>query len=684
MSKNENNYNAAQIGVLKGIDAVRKRPGMYIGEPDENGLHHMSYEIIDNSVDEAMAGYCDTINIQLKEDNAISIEDNGRGMPVDIHEAEGISAATVILTVLHAGGKFGDGGYKVAGGLHGVGSTVVNALSDYLELEVKRNGKLYFQRFEKGVPVDILKEVRDLEDPEDTGTKITFKPDAEMFMKAKEEDFGDDDAYDDVTFENISFNLDKIAKRVKMTSFLTPKLRINLIDVDGTTRTFYSEEGIVDYVKEVAPTLYSEKVEFKEEDDEVMMATDVLYFTDSGEFRHPKFKKRIPAEVEIAFAYQNKFFDYNITSFANSIHTSSGGRHVLGFENAFVRFVNEYNVKELGNKEQFKKEDVLEGLNVVLSFRSEELEFSSQTKEKLSLTFAQTLCSQATKKFLEEKFREDPDFAMFVINKSRESMKIRMQMEKKKEDIQKDIQIGGLGGKPKKLKDCRSKDPVCSEIFLVEGDSAGGSAKMGCDRDFQAIMPLKGKILNVMKNDKKKATNSEEVQNLKLALRTGDGDDFKLENLRYHKIIIMCDADVDGAHIATLLLTYFINYMPELVKAGHVYLAQPPLYVLKSKNGKAKKGHIYVKNDDELSKYYVNDKLPSNLEQQRFKGLGEMNPDELWDTTMNPETRSLIKVKYDEEYKENVMKIFTDLMGAKVEERKKFIFENALNAQIDL
>lgn len=669
MSDTTQNYGENQIQKLEGVHAVRKRPGMYIGDTNRSGLHHLIYEITDNSVDEALAGYCNEIVIQKHDDNSISITDNGRGIPVGVNAAHGIPAVRLVFEDLHAGGKFGGGGYKVSGGLHGVGATVTNALSDYLKVQVKRDGKIHEMNYKKGEPVGELEVVGEVEAGV-TGTMVRFKPDDTMFPEAFEEEGG------------TNLSIAHIRERIKRTAYLTPKLKLVLIDEDGKKEEFYSENGIVDYVREVGKTLYTDQVEFEEEED--IFATEIEYFTGEGEFKSPYDGSVFQADVEIAFGFQNKYFGTNILSFANNVNTALGGKHVYGFEQAFYKFVNQYNQKELKNtNEVFLKEDILEGLNVVISFKTEDPKFSDQTKQKLSTGAAQTLCYETTKNFLEEKFRKDPDFEKYLIQKAQSAKKMREQIEKKRNEVQKNNQVSMGGGKPNKLADCLSKDKRIREIYLVEGDSAGGSAKQGRDKAFQAILPLKGKILNAIKNDNAKVESSEEVKNLRLALKTGTDEDFNIDNLSYNKVIIMCDADVDGAHIATLLLTYFITKMPELVKAGHVYLAQPPLYVLKNNAGGSKAKSIYVQNDEELEKYYVDGKLPRGLTKQRFKGLGEMNPEQLWETTMDPANRSLLQVEFKEEYTHDIYKVFEDLMGTKVEARRKFIFENAINVDIE-
>ena len=666
-------YEASNIDILKGVNAVRKRPGMYIGDTDKEGLHHLIFEIGDNSVDEALAGFCDTIIIEKHPNNIISISDNGRGIPTGIHPIHGISAATIIFTELHAGGKFGGegSGYKVSGGLHGVGATVTNALSDFLEVRIKRNGSLHYQRFEKGVPVEDLKIIEKLKDPKETGTTITFKPDQTMFPEAMEDD------------GNVNLSLDHIRDRLKRTAYLTPKLRFITIEEDGSKIEYYSENGIIDYVAELAPTLYKETPKFDKNKNEEMLSSEIKFFKDSDTYINTFDNTKFNAEVEIAFVFQNKYFGTNILSFANNIHTSEGGKHVIGFEKAFLKFINDYNVKHLKKQEIFLKEDILEGLNAVISFKTEEPKFSNQTKQKLSTGAAQTLCYKATKEFLENEFETDPDFALFLIAKANSAKEMREQIDKKRNEVQKNVNTVGLGGTAKKLTDCNIKTQEGTELFLVEGDSAGGSARQGRDRMFQAILPLKGKILNSLKKSSSDVENSEEVKNLRLALKTGTDEDFDIKKLRYGKIIIMCDADVDGAHIETLILTYFMVKMPELIRNGHVYLAKPPLYVVKNNKGGAKIKNFYVQDDEELEKFYVNGKLPSNLSKQRFKGLGEMNPGQLSETTMDPKTRTLIRVTLDENDVEGTYQIFQDLMGSKVEPRRDFIFENAINVDID-
>ena len=655
-----NNYNSSKIKVLKGLEAVRKRPGMYIGDTNKKGLHHLIFEILDNSVDEAIAGHCNDIQIIFhKEDNSIEIKDNGRGVPVDIHEEEGISAATIVFTVLHAGGKF-DGeedSYKVSGGLHGVGASVTNALSRYLDLTVYKDGFVYFQRFEKGIPVDILKVVRPMEADERNGTVVRFSPDDEMFPEAIEEDGSCD------------LDPEYIRERIKRTSYLIKKLKLTLVDYEGVSTEYYSENGIIDLVDHNSIAIAAqENIQYEEGESKTL--GDTLYFSGEG----------FDSEAEVAFTFVNKSYQHRMTSFANTIFTEDGGTHVQGFERAMTKVVNDYAVKILTEQldQPFTKEDILEGSNVVISFRTKFPKFSDQTKKKLSTGLGQKLMYSLIKEEMEEHFDKNPEFAKAVVMKTFNSKKLREKLEKERNKVRKELNVSRFGGLPGKLADCQSKDPELSELFLVEGDSAGGSAKQGRNRVTQAILPLKGKILNTSKSDDDKIERSDEVKALITVLRTDCGENFNYEKLRYKKIIIMTDADVDGAHIAVLLLTFFMNKMPDLVKNGNVYLAMPPLYVLKKKNGK----YQYVLNDDDMVKKFPNGH--QGYELQRFKGLGEMNPDQLWETTMNPETRSLLKVDYKEEYKEDILRVIEDLMGQDVDRRREFITENALKANIDI
>lgn len=653
----QNNYNSKTIKVLKGLEAVRKRPGMYIGDTNRKGLHHLIYEILDNSVDEALAGYCNDIKIIFhKEDNSVEVIDNGRGVPVDIHEEEGISAATIVFTVLHAGGKFEgeEDSYKVAGGLHGVGASVTNALSRYLELTVFKDGFVYFQRFEKGIPVEELKQLRAMTSEESNGTRVRFSPDPEMFPEAIEEG-------------GIELDSSFITERVKRTSYLSKKLRLTIIDEVETV--FYSENGIVDLVNDnTLDIIKEEKVDYEEGEEKTLM--DVCYYTGKDDL----------SEVEVAFTYVNKAFKTNVVSFANNIFTEQGGTHVQGFERAMLKVVNDYAVNTLKLEQQFIKEDILEGMNAVISFKTQEPKFSDQTKKKLSTGLGIKLVYALTKEKIEAYFEENPETAQMVILRIFNAKKLREKMEKERNKARKEFTGGRFGGLPGKLADCQSKDASICELFLVEGDSAGGSAKQGRNRVYQAILPLKGKILNTSKSDDEKIENSDEVRALIQVLRTEIGENYNHNKLRYNKIIIMTDADVDGEHIAVLLLTFFMNKMPELIKQGHIYLAMPPLYVLKRKNG----NYQYVLNDEELVERFPEGLAKSGYELQRFKGLGEMNPEQLWETTMNPDTRSLLKIDFKEEYQEDILKVFEDLMGKDVDRRRAFITENAQKANIDI
>lgn len=653
----KNNYDSKTIKVLKGLEAVRKRPGMYIGDTNRNGLHHLIFEILDNSVDEALAGFCNDIKIIFhKEDNSVEIIDNGRGVPVDIHEEEGISAATIVFTVLHAGGKFdgAEDSYKVAGGLHGVGASVTNALSRYLELTVFKDGYVYFQRFEKGIPVEELKQIRTMETDERNGTRVRFSPDPEMFPEAIEEG-------------GITLDSNLITERVKRTSYLSKKLKLTIID--GVETVFYSENGIIDLVtSNTEEIINEEKVEYEDDQEKTLM--DVVYYQGSDE----------KSEVEIAFTYVNKAFKTNVVSFANNIFTEQGGTHVQGFERALLKVVNDYAINTLKLEQQFIKEDILEGMNAVISFKTQEPKFSDQTKKKLSTGLGMKLVYALTKEKIDSYFEENPEIAHAIVLRIANAKKLREKIDKERNKARKEFTGGRFGGLPGKLADCQSKDPTICELFLVEGDSAGGSAKQGRNRVIQAILPLKGKILNTSKSDDEKTENSQEVRALIQVIRTEIGENYNHDKLRYNKIIIMTDADVDGSHISVLLLTFFMNKMPELVKKGHIYLAMPPLYVLKRKNG----NYQYILNDEEFLEKFPDGLAKTGYELQRFKGLGEMNPEQLWETTMNPDTRSLMKVEYKEEYADDIHKVFEDLMGQDVDRRRDFITENAQKANIDI
>lgn len=659
MSAVTNEYNGSAIKVLKGLEPVRKRPGMYIGETNRKGLKHLIAEILDNSVDEAIAGYCNHIKIKFNKDYSMEIEDNGRGVPTEINEEEGLSSATIVFTVLHAGGKFGEenSGYEVSGGLHGVGASVVNALSDYLEVTIKRKGKVFFQRFERGIVKSDLEIIRDMLPNESTGTKVKYLPDHSMFPEAKEEEGG------------FKITPEDIVERIKRTSYLCKKLKIDITDENNNTQSFYSENGIIDLVKDNSKEMLAH-VNTEEQDGEEFEPnlTSNLYITGKDE----------KSSVEVSFEYLNRSFDSNVMSFANNIYTEQGGTHVQGFEKALLKTINDYGVKNMNLTQLFVKEDVQEGLSAVVSVKTKEPKFSDQTKKKLITGTINGLVYNIVKEEFEHYLETNPEIARAIVNKALASKALREKIEKDRNKIRRENTMSRVGGLPGKLTDCRSKDMEVSELFLVEGDSAGGSAKSARNRETQAILPLKGKILNTSKSDLEKIMASDEIKNLISAIRTDIGENYNSNRLRYGKIIIMTDADVDGSHIAVLLLTFFLNQMPQLVKDGRIYLAMPPLYSLKVGNkGKMK----YYFNDEELDKDYPNSR-PAGL--GRFKGLGEMNPDQLKETTMNPETRTLIKVEYNEDFKEDIKQVFEDLMGKSVDKRRAFIIENAEYANIDV
>ena len=659
------NYDASAIDILEGVDAVRHRPGMYIGETNRNGLHHLIYEILDNSVDEAIAGFCNVIKVNFyPEDNSVEIIDNGRGVPVDIHKERGISAATILFTFLHAGGKFHNkdakSAYKTAGGLHGVGATVTNALSNYLEITVRKNGKVYFQRFEKGHPLEILKEIRDMTPDEVHGTTVRFSPDPIIFPEALEEEGG------------IQLSADYIRDRIKRTTYLTKKLRFILKDELGVTTEYYSENGISDLVTDQTDML-AEAVKVDQEkhgnfDYQPNFFNEHIRVEDSDEF----------SSFDICFNYINGYFKPNILSFTNNIHTELGGTHVRGFENALKTSLINWATAKGKLKTVFLLEDILEGMNAVISYSTQDPKFSDQTKKKLSYGEAQKLIYAKFKDFLDTLLDKNPPLAESWVDKVLLAQKNRERAEKEQQAFRREQSVGGLGA-PAKLADCHSKNPAECELYLVEGDSAGGSAKQARDRKFQAILPLRGKILNISKvSNNKKITDSNEIKSLVSALKCGTRNDFNYEKLRYHKIIIMTDADVDGAHIATLFLNFFLRETPELVKGGHIYLAMPPLYVSKKKDE-----YTYHADKAALDKAFPNGQ-PSNISIQRFKGLGEMNAKQLWTTTMDPKARNLMQVKFTEDNAEKIFQIFEDLMGIEVERRKEFIMHNAQKADLDI
>ncbi|MCI7248482.1 MAG: DNA topoisomerase (ATP-hydrolyzing) subunit B [Clostridiales bacterium] len=639
MENNEKlqHYNAEDIQVLEGLEAVRKRPGMYIGSTGSRGLHHLVYEIVDNSIDEALAGYCDTIKVSIHKDNSITVEDNGRGMPVDTHPKMGIPAVEVIHTVLHAGGKFGGGGYKVSGGLHGVGASVVNALSTHMEVEVRRNGKIYRQEYRYGKTVTPLEEIGNARK---TGSKSTFWPDPEIF-------------------DEIEYDYRTLQSRLREMAFLNKGVKITLTDErEGKKKQeeFHYEGGI----KEFVAHLNHNKDAIHE---------NIIYFEVSDKNR----------EVEVAVQYTQSYNE-NLYSYANNINTTEGGFHMVGFKTAVTRVINDYARKNKILKEKdeaLSGEDVREGMTAVISVKLEEPQFEGQTKTKLGNSDMRGFVESATAEYLSIFLDEHPKEAKVIIEKCLTAARARESARKAREMTRRKSVLDGTS-MPGKLADCSEKDPSISEIFLVEGDSAGGSAKEGRDRKRQAILPLRGKILNVEKARLDKVLNSEEIKNMIKAFGCGIGKDFDIEKLRYHKIIIMTDADVDGAHIRTLLLTFFFRYMRPLIENGYVYAAQPPLF-------RVKKGKeiYYTYSDKEQEKVLAQlaDK-PGKTEIQRYKGLGEMDAEQLWDTTMDFNTRTLIQITIDDASAAD--EIFTTLMGDKVPPRKKFIEDNAVYAKLDI
>jgi len=626
-------YGGDQIQILEGLEAVRKRPGMYIGSTSSRGLHHLVYEIVDNAVDEALAGYCDTIDVSINEDNSITVIDNGRGIPVDINHKAGLPAVQVVFTILHAGGKFGGGGYKVSGGLHGVGASVVNALSDWLEVEICRNGKVYQQRYERGQVMYDLKEIGTCE-LSHTGTKVTFKPDGTIF-------------------EETVYEFDILKQRLREMAFLTKNLRIILRDKrqeNEVKKEFHYEGGIkefVNYLNKGKTPLYD----------------NVLYFEGTKDNVY----------VEVAMQH-NDAFNESSFSFVNNINTPEGGTHLAGFRNAITKTFNDYaraNKLLKESEQNLSGEDIREGLTAIVSIKIEDPQFEGQTKQKLGNSEARGAVDSIVSEQLTYFLEQNPVIAKLICEKSILAQRAREAARKARDLTRRKTALEGMA-LPGKLADCSDKDPKNCEIYIVEGDSAGGSAKTARDRATQAILPLRGKILNVEKARLDKIYGNAEIKAMITAFGTGIHDDFDISKLRYHKIIIMTDADVDGAHIATLLLTFIFRFMPELIKQGYVYLAQPPLYKLE-KNKKV----WYAYSDEELNQILTEVGRDQNNKIQRYKGLGEMDAEQLWDTTMDPEKRILKKVNYDPEMDSEVDLIFNILMGDKVEPRREFIEENA-------
>ena len=623
------NYNAEQIHVLEGLEAVRKRPAMYIGSTSSRGLHHLVYEVVDNSIDEALAGYCSDIKVIIHKDNSITVIDNGRGIPVDMMKKEKKPAVEVIMTVLHAGGKFGDGGYKVSGGLHGVGVTCVNALSEHMEVEVRRGGKCYGIEFAKG---KTSKKLYEKGDCETTGTTVHFKPDATIFTETE-------------------YSYDTLRLRIRELAFLNKGITISLTDerAENKSETFHFAGGIIEYV------------EFMDKDKDKINPKPIYL---EGE--------KNAVIVEVAMQYCDTYSE-NIFTYVNNINTEEGGTHLSGFRKALTRTINAYARKTnmlKENEDALSGDDVREGLTAVLSLKVQNPQFESQTKIKLGNSEVMPIVDNLVGDTLAEFMEENPQVAKKLVEKAIIAARARLAARKARELTRRKNAMD-LGGLPGKLADCKSRNVEDTEIYLVEGDSAGGSAKQGRNSDFQAILPLRGKILNVEKARLDKVLSSEEIRNMITAFGCGIGDDFSLEKARYGKIIIMTDADVDGAHIRTLLLTFFYRYMQPLIKEGHVFIAQPPLYLIR----KNQKQHYYAYSDEELQQILDEVGRDTNPYVQRYKGLGEMNPGQLWETTMDPAARTILQVHLEDAAEAD--RIFSILMGDKVEPRRQFIEDNA-------
>lgn len=623
------NYNAEQIHVLEGLEAVRKRPAMYIGSTSSRGLHHLVYEVVDNSIDEALAGYCSDIKVIIHKDNSITVIDNGRGIPVDMMKKEKKPAVEVIMTVLHAGGKFGDGGYKVSGGLHGVGVTCVNALSEHMEVEVRRGGKCYGIEFKQGKTSQKLYEKGDCET---TGTTVHFKPDATIFTETE-------------------YSYDTLRLRIRELAFLNKGITISLTDerAEDKSETFHFAGGIIEYV------------EFMDKDKDKINPKPIYL---EGE--------KNAVIVEVAMQYCDTYSE-NIFTYVNNINTEEGGTHLSGFRKALTRTINAYARKTnmlKENEDALSGDDVREGLTAVLSLKVQNPQFESQTKIKLGNSEVMPIVDNLVGDTLAEFMEENPQVAKKLVEKAIIAARARLAARKARELTRRKNAMD-LGGLPGKLADCKSRNVEDTEIYLVEGDSAGGSAKQGRNSDFQAILPLRGKILNVEKARLDKVLSSEEIRNMITAFGCGIGDDFNLDKARYGKIIIMTDADVDGAHIRTLLLTFFYRYMQPLIKEGHVFIAQPPLYLIR----KNQKQHYYAYSDEELQQILDEVGRDTNPYVQRYKGLGEMNPGQLWETTMDPAARTILQVHLEDAAEAD--RIFSILMGDKVEPRRQFIEDNA-------
>ena len=632
-------YGADQIQILEGLEAVRKRPGMYIGSTSSRGLHHLVYEIVDNSVDEALAGYCDSIDVQINPDNSVTVMDDGRGIPVGVQKKAGIPAVEVVFTILHAGGKFGGGGYKVSGGLHGVGASVVNALSEWLEVEVYTDGKIYKQRYERGKTMYPLTVVGECPESQH-GTKVTFLPDKEIF-------------------EETVFDYDTLKIRLRETAFLTKNLKITLRDEKKKKKekTFHYEGGIKEFVTYLNRS-------------NVALYDSVIYCEG----------KRDGVLVEVAMQHNDSYTE-NIYSFVNNINTPEGGTHLTGFRNALTKTFNDYGKKNKLLKENepaLSGEDIREGLTAIISVKIEEPQFEGQTKQKLGNSEARGAVDSVVSEQLTYFLEQNPAVAKTIIEKSVLAQRARAAARKARDLTRRKTVLDGLS-LPGKLADCSSKHPEECEIYIVEGDSAGGSAKDARNKSTQAILPLRGKILNVEKARLDRIYGNAEIKSMITAFGTGIHEDFDISKLRYHKIIIMTDADVDGAHISTLLLTFIYRFMPELIKQGYVYLAQPPLYKIE-KN----KRIWYAYSDEELNNILKEIGRDQNNKIQRYKGLGEMDAEQLWETTMDPERRVLLRVTMNEEMQSEIDLTFTTLMGDQVEPRREFIEQNAKYGTLDI
>ncbi len=681
MTKNQN-YGGDQIQVLEGLEAVRKRPGMYIGTTSSRGLHHLVYEIVDNAVDEALAGFCDTVNVTIHKDNSITVTDNGRGVPVDINHKTGRPAIEVVYTVLHAGGKFGGGGYKVSGGLHGVGASVVNALSENMKVIVKRDGKIHEQTYERGkITTDLT--VTGECDENDTGTSVTFLPDKEIFK------------------ETLIYDFDVLKNRLREMAFLTKGLKIVLTD----ERTFeeieaqkekekqlHGGENFSEHEDEISEPEEDVKEEISADKDSEDVRQEIFHYEGGiKEFVQYLNKAKTPAyeeviycegikdkvSVEVAFQHNDGFSDIT-ECFANNINTPEGGMHLTGFKNALTKTFNDYAKKNKlikDNDPALSGEDIREGLAAIISVKIENPQFEGQTKQKLGNAEARGAVDSIVTEQLTYFLEQNPSVARIICEKAILAQRAR-EAARKARDLTRRKNVLEGGGLPGKLADCSDKDPANCEIFIVEGDSAGGSAKKARTRTTQAILPLRGKILNVEKTRPEKALENEEIRSMITAFGTGIHGEFNIEKLRYDKIIIMTDADVDGAHIATLLLTFFYRFMPELIREGHVYLAQPPLFKIE-KNKKV----WYAYSDDELNSIIEEIGRDQNNKVQRYKGLGEMDADQLWETTMDPEKRILLRVDMNESSEAEVDITFSTLMGDQVEPRREFIEQNAKYAK---